>query len=606
MQDQVDAMDHISVKAALLTASSKKDELDIVKNALTSRGSSLSMIYVTPERISKSKRFMNYLEKAYELGQLRRVVVDEVHCTSQWGHDFRPDYKKLSIIKHQFPDVPILGLTATATARVLEDVKEILGIPKCIVFKASFNRENLVYEVKPKPSNGKDCMEELKLMISRRFPGQSGIVYCLSRNQAEQVASDLCARGIKAACYHAEMSPDLRTKVHRQWTKNEIQVVVATIAFGMGIDKQDVRFVIHHTVSKTIENFYQETGRAGRDGQMAHCVLYFRSADAYRLSPMVFSNKNGLQGLYSMLRYSLDGVTCRRLLLARHFNENFNPSDCKSCCDHCQTGPSRCPPEQDITELCKHVLTIVRHSQSRKQRITGLKLSEAWRGTGQTNVRVSSVPTPLLTSEQCDSIILYMITEDILEEEFHFTAYSTISYIVAGSKALTVQSGLRVFFRIPGTVQLNRVTCIQGNGMSRTKSGPSVVSSRKAPVVTQKAVIQYGDGDESPEPIKVTNSRPVRSSLATAFKKRLVNQTNDDSVEIGTCEGNTEKAVSSNDLAMESEILKQCKKTDQMEIDQETSGAIELPAKRHRHVFVDLDDEDNDDMSLFDSLQGLL
>ena len=180
MQDQVDAMARISVEAALLTASSKKDEMNIVQKALTSRGSSLSMIYVTPERISKSKRFMHYLEKAYELQQLRRIIVDEVHCTSQWGHDFRPDYKKLSIIKHQFPDVPILGLTATATARVLDDVKQILGIPKCIVFKASFNRENLVYEVKPKPSNVKDCMEELKSMISRRFPGQSGECYWFS------------------------------------------------------------------------------------------------------------------------------------------------------------------------------------------------------------------------------------------------------------------------------------------------------------------------------------------------------------------------------------------------------------------------------------------
>lgn len=174
MQDQVDAMTRISVEAALLTASSTKDEAGIVQRALTSRGSAVRLVYVTPERIAKSKRFLNSLEKAYELGQLKRIVVDEVHCTSQWGHDFRPDYKKLSILKHQFPDVPILGLTATATTRVLDDVKQILRIPKCIVFKASFNRENLVYEVKSKPSNGKDCIEDLKTTINRRFPGKSG------------------------------------------------------------------------------------------------------------------------------------------------------------------------------------------------------------------------------------------------------------------------------------------------------------------------------------------------------------------------------------------------------------------------------------------------
>ena len=196
-----------------------------------------------------------------------------------------------------------------------------------------------------------------------------------------------------------------------------------------------------------------------------------------------------------------------------------------------------------------------------------------------------------------------MITECILKEEFHFTAYSTVSYVVAGSQATTVLSkARRVFFRIPGTVQLNRATCIPGDDVSSTKTVRSVVSTRKAPVVTQKAVIQYGDGDESPEPIKRTNSKPVRSSLATAFKSRFVNQRNDDHVEVLMCTSNSEKTASSNDVELESQVSKQGKETDETGNDQETSGAIGHPAKRHRPVLVDLDDEDNDDMSLFDNL----
>lgn len=220
--------------------------------------------------------FMNKLEKMYDLGRFHRLVIDEVHCCSNYGHDFRPDYKFLGIMKRQFPTICILGLTATATINVIEDIKDILQLKNFVLFKASFNRPNLYYEIRDKPSNHELCVEEIADLIKTKFPKQSGIVYCFSQRECELVASDLRKRVIKAEPYHAQIDADQRSKVHNKWLKNETHVIVATIAFGMGIDKPNCRFVIHHSLSKSLENFYQESGRAGRDGEKAYSILFFR------------------------------------------------------------------------------------------------------------------------------------------------------------------------------------------------------------------------------------------------------------------------------------------------------------------------------------------
>ena len=200
-----------------------------------------------------------------------------MHCASTYGHDFRPDYKFLGIMKNQFPkNVPLLGLTATATNDVLNDVKKILRIPNCTLLKSSFNRPNIYYEVKEKSSNNEECMNSIANLIKTEFPNESGIVYCFSQSETEKIASDLCSRGIRAGCYHAQMDSHARTKVHEKWIKKQVHVSCATIAFGMGIDKADCRFVIHHSLSKSLENFYQESGRAGRDGLRASSYLFFR------------------------------------------------------------------------------------------------------------------------------------------------------------------------------------------------------------------------------------------------------------------------------------------------------------------------------------------
>ncbi|CAG0900109.1 unnamed protein product, partial [Darwinula stevensoni] len=306
MEDQIMALHKLQIHADMLNASCSREKVSQILNALIDKHGDLKLLYVTPEKMAKSKRFMSKLQKCYELGLLARVAIDEVHCCSQWGHDFRPDYKFLGILRSMFPKTPILGLTATATSNVTEDVKEFLNIPQAMVFKSSFNRPNLYYEVQEKSSSLKDSLDILSSLLTQDFAGQSGIIYTLTIRESEELTTELQKRGLQVGCYHANLEAKTRSDIHQKWLQNEIQAVVATVAFGMGIDKPDVRFVIHHCMSKSMENFYQESGRAGRDEERARCIVLFRFADIFRISTMVFTERTGLTNLYSMVSYCLD------------------------------------------------------------------------------------------------------------------------------------------------------------------------------------------------------------------------------------------------------------------------------------------------------------
>lgn len=452
MEDQLMALKELKIDSTFLNSTCSKEEVNAVQNAMVDKKSGLKLLYVTPEKIAKSKRFMAKLEKTYEGGRLSRIVIDEVHCTSQWGHDFRPDYKILGILKRQFPGVPILGLTATATSKVVDDVKKILGLQQnCVFFKASFNRPNLFYEVLQKPSKHDECMEEIKKLLTKKFPGQSGIVYCFSRKDSVTIASSLKSHGIKAACYHGDLDSQSRSQVHRAWTSNAIQVVVATVAFGMGIDKPDVRFVIHHSLSKSMENFYQESGRAGRDDRESHCILFYRPFDMFQQSTMVFTEQTGLENLYGMLAYCQEQKVCRRSLIGRHFGESWNPVDCHEMCDNCkktgdQTDGSSSIEARNITNHCQDILKILQQAVSLSERVTPVKLVDAWNGKGQASLRVREIKAPDLSREDCERVIIHLLLEGVLREDFHFTPYSTISYVLPGSKARVVQSGTKRIF----------------------------------------------------------------------------------------------------------------------------------------------------------------
>ncbi|TKC36464.1 hypothetical protein EI555_014748, partial [Monodon monoceros] len=419
MEDQLMVLKQLGISATMLNASSSKEHVKWVHAEMVNKNSKLKLIYVTPEKIAKSKMFMSRLEKAYEARRFTRIAVDEVHCCSQWGHDFRPDYKALGILKRQFPNASLIGLTATATSHVLKDAQKILCVEKCFTFTASFNRPNLYYEVRQKPSNTEDFIEDIVKLINGRYKGQSGIIYCFSQKDSEQVTVSLQKLGIPAGAYHANMEPEDKTKVHRRWSANEIQVVVATVAFGMGIDKPDVRFVIHHSMSKSMENYYQESGRAGRDDMKADCILYYGFGDIFRISSMVVMENVGQQKLYEMLnilmKYGAQKHATKCVIIAVKRLVTFE--------------------RKNITAYCRDLIKILKQAEELKEKLTPLKLIDSWMGKGAAKLRVAGVAPPALPREDLEKIIAHFLIRQYLKEDYSFTAYATISYLKIGPKA---------------------------------------------------------------------------------------------------------------------------------------------------------------------------
>jgi ATP-dependent DNA helicase Q1 len=277
IQDQEEQMNEIAPGSAVSFSSSIGTTEHARRWGLVRDPSSgVCLVFVTPEKVSQSKKMQTEMEKLYNQGRLGRFVVDECHCASQWGHDFRPDYTKLGLLKRHFPRVPCIAVTATASDKVRDDVTEILCLDRNYrFFRSSANRPNLRYGVRTKRDGGKDVVQDMVAFVKDRHPRDAGIVYTFSRKDADTVASQLCEHGVVARSYHSDVPAKTKERIHRSWMRNETQVVVATIAFGLGINKPDVRFVLHHSLSKTLDAYYQESGRAGRDGNPADCVLYY-------------------------------------------------------------------------------------------------------------------------------------------------------------------------------------------------------------------------------------------------------------------------------------------------------------------------------------------
>ncbi|VIO89491.1 ATP-dependent DNA helicase, RecQ family protein [Brugia malayi] len=454
IEDQLHQLRKLGIDAATLNQSTAKQEVNRIQTALTDSKASLRLLYVTPEKLAKSKRIMNRLEKCNEMKRLKLIAVDEVHCCSQWGHDFRPDFKFLNVLKRQFQAVPLIGLTATATADVIDDVKNMLGIPAAVVFRAGFNRPNLHYSVCQKPSSDAEFVDILVELIKTRFAGLSGIIYCFSRKECEELTKSLRAKGVKASHYHAFLDAGKRNITHEKWLNGGINVIVATVAFGMGIDKPNVRYVIHHSLPKSLENYYQESGRVGRDGNEAHCILFYRLNDLFRQSTMVCTEKTGVRNLYSVLSYCIEASECRRSVIAEHFNVEWNSSLCSKMCDICaQTNAVECI---DVTNYWRQMLEA---QKTDNNRITGMKLVElTWK-------KVSSVSRELI-----ELLVAKLILDGYLKEDFHFTPYSIISYVVPDEKSIAMEnrSDHRITFSIP-----SKLIC----------SGKTVKFSRKRPLI---------------------------------------------------------------------------------------------------------------------------
>ncbi|KAF3803441.1 ATP-dependent DNA helicase hus2/rqh1 [Colletotrichum gloeosporioides] len=368
MQDQVDHMSALNIQAVSLNGETTSQKRNQIFSSFKERSPELfvQLLYVTPEMLNNSPSFMKALQTLHSGKRLARIVIDEAHCVSQWGHDFRPDYKALGKLRNHFPTVPIIALTATATQNVIVDIKHNLGMDNCEVFCQSFNRPNLTYEVRRKE---RELVHKIADLIQSKYDQQCGIIYTLSRKTSEQVAEKLRDKyGILAHHYHAQMSPEDRIDVQRQWQKDRIHVVVATIAFGMGIDKPDVRFVIHHSVPKSLEGYYQETGRAGRDGNPSDCILYFGYQDVVTLRKMI-ADGDGNEDQKERQRTMLNRVTafcdnrenCRRVEILRYFGEVFNGDECNKTCDNCRAGAVF--EQQDFSDKAVGAIQTIRNHE---------------------------------------------------------------------------------------------------------------------------------------------------------------------------------------------------------------------------------------------------
>ena len=320
MKNQVDAIRSLSSEngvAHVLNSSLTKTDITQVKKDITSGLTKL--LYVAPESLTKEE-YVSFLKNV----TISFVAIDEAHCISEWGHDFRPEYRNLKHIIKQLGDVPIIGLTATATPKVQEDILKNLDMSDATTFKASFNRPNLYYEVRTKTKN----IESDIIRFIKQHKGKSGIIYCLSRKKVEAIAEVLQVNGISAVPYHAGLDAKTRAKHQDMFLMEDVDVVVATIAFGMGIDKPDVRFVIHHDIPKSLESYYQETGRAGRDGGEGHCLAYYSYKDVEKLEKFmsgkpVAEQEIGFALLQEVVAYAETSMSRRRFLL-HYFGEEFD------------------------------------------------------------------------------------------------------------------------------------------------------------------------------------------------------------------------------------------------------------------------------------------
>lgn len=394
MEDQVEACkQRFGMQAFLINGESTAAQKSMIMDGLRQRDPQqfIQILYLTPEMLSKNQRMISAFQQLHSGGNLARIVIDEAHCVSQWGHDFRPDYKALGDVVRQFPGVPVIALTATATQLVRTDVVANLGIQGCRQFSQSFNRPNLSYEVLPK---SKGIINSIADLIKERYIGKSGIIYCLSRKSCEQVAQKLSEAGIRAYHYHAGMDSADRSEVQRKWQKNEYHVIVATIAFGMGIDKADVRYVIHHSLPKSLEGYYQETGRAGRDGKRSECYLYYQYADSRILHKMIQEGEGSWeqkQRLSDMLRtviqYCENKADCRRAQVLGYFSEAFDASKCNSTCDNCRSDATFVT--KDLTEYAAMAIKLV--SQVHEDNVTMHQCVDAFRGAGNAKIKRSGL-----------------------------------------------------------------------------------------------------------------------------------------------------------------------------------------------------------------------
>jgi ATP-dependent DNA helicase RecQ len=379
MQDQVRLLTQNGIAATLINSS--LDGREIATRLRGMHNGEYKLVYVAPERLLQSEFIGQLLPTLNAEHGLTAFVIDEAHCVSEWGHDFRPEYRQLATLRQRFADVPVWAFTATATERVRQDIVEQLALRNPAIHVASFNRANLFYAVKPKD---KRTYDEL---LTRAGDASAGIVYCMSRKRVDELAQRLQSDGVRALPYHAGLDAEERKRNQDAFIRDDAQVIVATIAFGMGINKPDVRWVVHFDLPRTLESYYQESGRAGRDGDPAQCILYFSAADIRTAEfliqqkidpvsgePLEDEQRMARQQLRQVLSYA-ESAECRRAIQLRYFGEAFEPP-CGAC-DNC-TSPREI---QDWTTPAQQFLSCIARLAQRRERYGAAHIIDILRGS---------------------------------------------------------------------------------------------------------------------------------------------------------------------------------------------------------------------------------
>jgi len=451
IHNQVQSLLRKDIPALSITGDMSDAQRQYASAELCRPDTHVRLLYVTPEFICNSRLATRLFEHLHRTRQLARFVIDEAHCVDQWGHDFRPDYVRLDCLRKEYPDVPLMALTATARIDTVEGIQKHLGMRQTLVLRQSFNRPNLTYSVRPKRRGG-GTLDSMAALIQERHADECGIIYCLSRRDCENVASDLESKyGIRARHFHAGLNTQDKLRIQEGWEAGQFKVIVATIAFGMGIDKADVRFVIHHSMPKSLEGYYQETGRAGRDGKQSECVLFWSMEDSRKLESMIKDSPDAspeqkrlqLQSLAQVKAFCQSLTECRRTNILKYFGEQFDPALCHASCDNCQRTPAH---SVDMTAAAKDFVRMVKLIAKPRARanFTKVHFIGVFRGSLRKDIKDKGHHLNLyhgrgasFSDEQMKRLVDYLLSQNVLSEYEHRAAYQRFPnyYVQVGPRA---------------------------------------------------------------------------------------------------------------------------------------------------------------------------